>query len=80
MRYKPERALTPHFIKCVNVRIEDVEMRYKPERALTPFLIFLALLQLHGPSSACPRQKYAETSKMQKSLPFPKCFRISSGR
>ena len=30
--------------------------------------------------SACPRQKYAETSKMQKSLPFPKCFRISSGR
>ena len=55
-------------------------MRYKPERALTPFLIFLALLQLHGPSSACPRQKYAETSKMQKSLPFHKCFRISSGR
>ena len=23
---------------------------------------------------------YAETSKMQKSLPFPQCFRISSGR
>ena len=23
---------------------------------------------------------YAETSKMQKSLPFPKCFRISSVR
>ena len=25
-------------------------------------------------------QFHAETGKMQKSLPFPKCFRISSGR